>query len=83
MIAKGRTVPMRILYNNDRPQYLFGRRNRKSLFAAIVPLLSGKEQKNPGDVVGLDLRDMRRASTGRPSSFQCAHVVNACDQITY
>ena len=39
---------MSILYKNDRPQHLFGRRNRKSLFAAIVPLLSGKEQKNQG-----------------------------------
>lgn len=39
---------MRILYKNDRPQYLFGRRNRKSLFAAIVPLFSGREQKNRG-----------------------------------
>ena len=48
MIAKGRTAPISIHYENDRPQYLFGRRNHKSLFATIIPLLSGREQENRG-----------------------------------
>ena len=34
---------MSILYKNDRPQHLFGRRNRKSLFEAIE-----REQENRG-----------------------------------
>ena len=34
---------MSILYNNDRPQHLFGKRNLKSLFKAIE-----REQENRG-----------------------------------
>lgn len=43
MITKDRTVPMRIPYNSDRPQFLFGKGTFKALFEVIE-----REQENGG-----------------------------------